>query len=66
MIPHTFEQWKDCIVNDCKIDLNSAFARGRLTVYQNQTHPETQKFRSLYGEEHLQNIIHWFSRICAE
>lgn len=63
MIPQTFEQWKNCIVNDCKINLTKDFAEQRLAVYQDKKNNETQKFVSLYGEQHLQNIINWFKQI---
>lgn len=63
MIPQTFEQWKQCIVNDCRIDLTTEFAERRLTVYQNETNPETRRFAELYGEQHLQNIIRWLKQV---
>jgi hypothetical protein len=63
MIPKTFEEWQNCIVNDCKINLTKDFAEKRLTVYQNNVNSETKKFVSLYGEQHLQNIINWLSII---
>tara|TARA_B110000037_G_scaffold218659_1_gene282102 strand:+ start:591 stop:791 length:201 start_codon:yes stop_codon:yes gene_type:complete len=63
MIPKTFEEWQKCIVNDCKINLTKDFAEKRLTVYQNNVNSETKKFVSLYGEQHLQNIINWLSII---
>jgi len=63
MIPKTFEQWRNCIVNDCKINLTGDFAKRRLEVYQNAALPETKQFARLYGEEHLQNVIRWFSQV---
>ena len=63
MLPQTFEEWRNCIVNDCKIDLTKTFAEKRLTVYENGKHPETRKFISLYGEQHLNNIIHWYKMV---
>ena len=63
MIPVTFEQWQQCIVNDCKIRLTKEFAEGRLRVYQDASSSETKKFVELYGEQHLQNIINWLGRI---
>lgn len=60
MIPLTFEQWQSCITKDCKIDLTKDFAQQRLVVYQDPENKETQKFISLYGEQHLQNIISWY------
>ena len=63
MLPTTFDEWKNCIINDCRINLNKDFAQKRLAVYTNQNNPETQKFISLYGENHLNNIINWFKQI---
>lgn len=63
MIPQTFEEWKNCIINDCKINLTKAFAQSRLEVYENRNNSETQKFVKLYGEAHLNNIIYWLNKI---
>lgn len=63
MIPQTFEQWKNCLINDCTINPNKDFAQQRLAVYLEQSNPETQRFVSFYGEQHLQNIIDWLRQI---
>jgi hypothetical protein len=63
MIPQTFEQWKHCMINDCKINLTKEFAQHRLAVYHNKQNPETQNFISLYGKQHLLNIIQWLQQI---
>ncbi len=63
MIPQTFEQWKNCIIHECKINLTRDFAQQRLAVYQDKKKSETKKFISLYGEQHLNNIIQWFNQI---
>lgn len=63
MIPQTFEQWRNCIINDCKINLTKDFAQQRLSVYQNRKNQETMKFIRLYGEQHLSNIINWLKQI---
>ena len=63
MIPRTFEEWRNCIVNDCKINLTKEFAQQRLAVYQNKEHAETPKFISLYGEQHLLNVVQWLQQI---
>ena len=63
MIPQTFEEWQNCITNDCKIILTREIAQKRLAVYLDKENPETKKFSSLYGEEHLNNIIKWYSQI---
>lgn len=63
MIPQTFNDWKDCIVKDCKVELTKEFALKRLAVYQERENKETKKFISLYGEQHLDNVISWFSQV---
>lgn len=63
MVPQTFNDWKNCIVNDCKINLTREFATQRLAVYQDNKNIETQKFISLYGQQHLLNVIQWLQQI---
>ena len=63
MIPHTFEEWKSCIINDCKIYLTVDFAQKRLAVYSDKNNQETKKFVALYGEQHLYNIVTWLKMV---
>jgi hypothetical protein len=44
MIPLTFDEWKDCIVDKCKINLTKEFAAQRLAVYNDNKNKETLKF----------------------
>lgn len=62
MIPRSFEEWKNCIVNDCNINLTPQFIQKRLKVYEDRRNAETKAFIRLYGEEYLNNIIHWLKR----
>ena len=43
MIAQSFEEWKYCIENDCKIQLTKEFAQKRLSIYSNRKEVETQK-----------------------
>lgn len=61
MIPQTFDQWRSCIENQCGIRLTKHFAKHRLAVFRNAEHPETLRFIEIYGKNHLQNIINWYS-----
>lgn len=63
MIPQTSNEWRNCIENDCKINLTEEFARQRLAVYQDPNNQETLKFISLYGQQHLHNIIIWLNQV---
>ncbi len=62
MIPQTFNEWTNCIVNDCKLKLSKEFVIQRLEVYQDSNNWETERFVSLYGTAHLQNIIGWLTQ----
>lgn len=62
MLPQTFEQWKNCIINQCKIQLSKDFINNRLMVYTDVNNSETKKFTSLYGVTHLKNIIYWLQK----
>ena len=55
MIARNFEEWKNCIVNDCGVKLTKSFAEKRLSIYENARHPETRRFVELYGKQHLSN-----------
>lgn len=63
MIPLTYLDWRKCIEQDCRITLTHEFATQRLAIYQDRKNSETQKFVSLYGEQHLKNIILWLQQI---
>ena len=62
----TFEEWKNCIVNECKIKLTKDFVASRLKVYEDKRNSETKKFIQLYGEQHLNNIIFWLNKAAKE
>ncbi|MEM6772473.1 MAG: hypothetical protein AAF597_17990 [Bacteroidota bacterium] len=66
MIPYNYEAWKSCIVNDCKIKLTKTFIADRLSVFENAQHPETRQFATLYGQQHLENVVHWYKRALRE
>lgn len=62
MIPLTYEQWRQCIEHDCGIRLTPDFVQERLTVYVDAGNEETRRFVALYGDNHLKNIIQWYSQ----
>ncbi len=63
MIPSTFEEWVNCITNDCGIPLNAAFASGRLSVLEDKNKAETKLFIQKYGEDHWKNVVQWYQRV---
>ncbi|EPY9770969.1 TPA: hypothetical protein N2R65_004541 [Klebsiella variicola] len=61
MIPKTYNEWENCIVNDCGIELTDSFIQQRLDVLNNESHHETKRLLSLYGKPHLEKLIRWFT-----
>lgn len=62
MIPRTYEQWHHCITVKCDIELYREFVHERLAVYVDADNEETKRFVALYGQNHLKNIIQWYSQ----
>ncbi len=62
MIPKTYEEWRHCITIKCGIPLTDTYIRSRLDVLKNETSQEVKKFRNLYGDSHLMQVIDWFTR----
>lgn len=63
MIPQNFPDWHKCITQDCKIALTKTFVEQRIAIYTDEKHPETIKFKSRYGDLHLNNIIDWLHQV---
>lgn len=60
--PENYEQWRHCIIVECRIPLTQDFVAGRLAVWRDSQAEETRRFRGLYGEDYLQAVIGWFER----
>lgn len=65
-IPRTFDAWRHCIEHDCGIPLTPAFIEARLSILQDPSNAERQRFATLYGAAHLEHIITWFSAALAQ
>ena len=66
MIPSNYQEWKNCITQDCKIELSNSFIEQRLLILKNSDNKETLKFKELYGTTHLINTIDWFETAKSE
>lgn len=60
--PQNYADWKDCIVNHCRISLTAKFAEARLLELRNSGNPHTRQFLEKYGSDHHQRIIHFFEQ----
>jgi hypothetical protein len=63
MIPKNYQEWHKCITVDCNILLTPDYIKKRLSIYKDENHLETIKFKSLYGQVHLQNIVKWLHEV---
>lgn len=61
-IPRDYASWKHCITVHCGIPLTTNFVRRRLAVWRDSDSEETRRFRSLYGEQHLQRVVQWLEQ----
>ncbi|WP_265975582.1 hypothetical protein [Brucella intermedia] len=58
----TFEDWKFCITEICKVPLTPDFVERRLKELCDPDAFETQKFVQSWGEKHLRQVIAWFEQ----
>ena len=63
MIKHTFEQCKNCIINDCKIILTKEFCKVAVIRLSKNRNAETQNLILVYSENQLINLIIWYHQI---
>lgn len=63
MIPQTFYEWHQCITIKCGIQLTPTYIKQRLQVLGDDTHPETSRFKQLYGEKQLKLTVSWFKEV---
>jgi len=59
-IPTNYAEWRECITVHCGIPLTLDFIMERLNALSQVETEETIRFRRLYGDQHWQNVMHWF------
>ncbi len=64
--PTSYEQWRHCIEVRCRIRLTPGYVGERLAELQDDKHVKTREFARIYGADHLQRTIAWFSRAADE
>jgi hypothetical protein len=62
MIPENFEQWFHCITGECGIKLTPDYITDRQKELSDRKNPHTLQIIRLYGEQHYNNLISWFSQ----
>ena len=59
----SFEQWRQALTEDCKINLTVDYARSRVAALKDLQDKSTQEFKAKYGEAYLEQVIRWFEQV---
>ena len=62
MTPGTYDEWRHCIEVQCGLRLTPDFIKLRLSDLRNDHAYQTQRFREMWGEQHLHQVITWFEK----
>ncbi len=62
----TYEDWKHCITDICRIPLTPDYVSERLAELRNPKNFHTQRFVDSWGEDHRKRVIEWFEQAEAE
>ena len=62
----TYDDWKHCITELCKIPLTADYVAARLTELRDIQNHNTQKFVGSWGEAHRKQVIAWFEQAETE
>ncbi len=66
MIPQSYDEWRHCITQECRIALSAEYITARLLVWHDDTCEETRRFRRLYGDAHWLAVRGWFERAAGD
>ena len=58
----TYDDWKHCITELCRIPLTLDYVEARLVVLRDPADHGTQKFITTWGEEHRKRVVAWFEQ----
>jgi len=64
--PRSYEEWKHCITELCRIPLTRDYVNARIIALADPNDFGTQRFVETWGAEHLDQIRHWFARAASE
>ena len=62
----TYDDWKHCITEICRVPLTPDFVATRLTELRDTQNYNTQKFVGSWGEDHRKQVIAWFEQAEVE
>lgn len=62
----TYEDWKHCITEICKVPLTQEFVATRLRELRDIQDYNTKKFIGSWGERHRRRVVAWFEQAETE
>ena len=62
----SYEDWKHCITELCGIPLTGPYIEQRLAAMRNPADTMTQKFVTMWGDQHRLRVIGWFEQAQQE
>ena len=60
IIPETYDQWHQCIVVECGLELTTSFIEQRISALKDNKVHYTKQFIDKYGPQHHQRVLSWF------
>ncbi|HWL07589.1 MAG TPA: hypothetical protein VNQ76_04230 [Planctomicrobium sp.] len=66
VIPRSYQEWKECIMVRCQINLTREFVTRRLGELRNPNELSTREFVRKYGQDYTDQVIGWFAAADAE
>ena len=66
VIPSSYEEWRSCITEKCKIALTEAYVESRIAALSDPEADESRTFCRLYGDVHWRAVLGWFQRARTE
>ncbi len=62
----SYEDWKHCITVLCGIPLTEPYIEQRLAELRDPSNGTTQKFVTMWGEDHRLRVVGWFEQAQQE
>lgn len=66
MIPTTYDEWRHCIEQICRIPLTADFIARRLSELNNPQLHSTEQLYRCYGPAHVEAIRGWFRQAAQQ
>lgn len=66
VVPQTYEQWRRCIIVNCRVQLTRPYIESRLLALDDAESAENRNFRRLYGDPHFESVRKWFRQALSE